>query len=390
MHDIQQTASEFGYNTRSFVGRRQVYKDLPCEKFGNGLSFWIHVCLNTAFDRQGYGSFLQTKRLIKKLKLINPEIIHLHNIHGYYLHIPSLFEYLSYEYKGRVYWTFHDLWPITGHCAYYNIAGCDKWKTQCKHCPNKREYPISWGLDASRKNYLEKKKMFCRINNLHIIVPSKWMKEQVEQSFFKDSKISVVSNGIDLDVFTIPKSETENRTELFNKYGIPYNKKIVLGIASVWETRKGLNQFYKLSQVLSDEYQIVLIGLSKRQMKKCPSNIITILRTENKNDLAKMYAVSSVMVNFSKEESFSLITIEAMACGTPVIGYGGSAVAELINHNNGEIITSDDVADIAQIIYRVCEKEWIPDAVRASVMKYSKDRMGNKVIALYHEAVEEL
>ena len=227
--------------------------------------------------------------------------------------------------------------------------------------------------------------MFSRIKNLHIIVPSKWMKEQVEQSFLKDKKVSVISNGIDLDAFTIPKCDGENRKKIFDKYRIPMDKKIVMGIASVWEPRKGLNQFYKLSQVLSDEYQIVLVGLSKQQMRSCPSNIISISRTENKEDLANIYAASSVLINFSKEESFSLITIEAMACGTPVIGYGGCAVAELINKNNGEVIYSDDVQEIAKTLDRVCKKEWIPQVIRETVTDFSSDKMGKKVIELYNE-----
>lgn len=383
MHDIQQKAYESGYETYSFVGRRKVYTDLPCVKYGNGISFWIHVFINTVFDRQGYGSYFQTKKLVNRLRNIKPDVIHLHNLHGYYLNIPLLFHYLSSEYKGKVYWTFHDLWPITGHCAYYSNAGCNKWKTQCNHCPNKKAYPISWGLDLSKKNYLAKKMMFSGINNLHIIVPSKWMFEQVKQSFLNEKKVSVVSNGIDLDVFSIPKSEIENRVEILNKYGIQTNKKIVLGIASVWEPRKGLAQFYDLSQVLSKEYQIVLIGLSKRQMRSCPSNIIAISRTDNQSDLAKIYAASDVMVNFSKEESFSLITIESMACGTPVIGYGETAIAELINCNNGEIINSDDMDKIVESIYRVCDRDWDPEMVRETVMGYTKEKMGKNVLELY-------
>ena len=385
MHDIQQTASDEGYETMSFVGRRRVYRDLPCEKFGNGFSFWIHVGLNTIFDRQGHGSFLQTRKLVKKLRILQPDIIHLHNLHGYYLHIPTLFNYLLHEYTGRIYWTFHDLWPITGHCPYYNIVECEKWKTQCYQCPNKREYPISWVLDSSKRNYVEKKEIFSRIENLHIVVPSMWMKEQVQQSFLKDKKISVVSNGIDLNIFSIPDNEEKNKQELCRKYGIPMDKKIIMGIASVWETRKGLKQFYELSKVLSEEYQIVLVGLSKQQMRDCPSNIISISRTESRIDLAKIYARSSVLINFSKEESFSLVTIEAMACGTPVIGYGRSAVRELINHNNGEIILSDDVPEIAETVHRVCEKKWIPEVIRETVISFSSDRMGQKIIALYNE-----
>lgn len=391
MHDIQQMADSQGHQTVAFVGRRKPYDDLLCEKFGNGVSFWIHVVVNTLLDRQGHASWIQTRTLIKKLRKINPDIIHLHNLHGYYLHIPTLFHYLYYEYQGDLYWTFHDLWPITGHCAHYVIAKCDKWKEQCACCPNKGQYPISWLLDSSKKNYQEKKELFGRQKNLNILVPSRWMEEQVKQSFLKNKNVTVVANGIDLDVFTISRTASKDKEELFTKYGIAKDKKIVLGVANVWELRKGLSQFYKLESLLSEDYQIVLVGLTKLQKRNCPSSIIAILKTENKSELVKVYGRANVLLNCSQEESFSLVTIEAMACGTPVIGYENSAVSELINQNNGKIINTVEAEKIKEAIYEVCEKQWIPEEIRSSVAHFSNDDMGEKVMKLYmHENDQDI
>lgn len=377
MHDIQECASDAGWDTLSLVGRRNVYADLPCEKYGSGMSFWIHVLITTLFDRQGHGSLLHTKRLVARLKTENPDVIHLHNLHGYYLHIPTLFKFLKEEYEGEIFWTFHDLWPITGHCPYYVIAGCDKWKTECEKCPNKKIYPISWGLDQSKRNFREKKDLFTGLKHLEIIAPSRWVAEQVEQSFLQDFPVHVVSNGIDLEVFRYTYNE-----DVYKKYNIPVDKKVILGVASIWEARKGLGEFLELTSSINEEYVIVLVGLTKRQKRKLSKkkNIIGIERTENKRELAAIYSRANVLFNPSKEETFSLVTIEAMACGTPVIGRDMSAVKELINSHNGKLLHEWEVLDdtiIAQV--ELLDREM----VRSTVLQFTQESMAKKVINLY-------
>ena len=201
MRQIQIAAMEKGYETISFYGRRKGYADLPCERFGSFWGFWSHVIWNTTTDKQGLFSYIATKKMVKRLREECPDIIHLHNLHGYYLNYPVLFNYLREEFKGRIIWTFHDCWPITGHCPHFVIAQCDKWKTKCGKCPNKGNYPISWFMDSSKSNYELKKKMFSGFENMTIVCPSKWMQDIVKKSFLKDTKNVVVSNGIDLDVF---------------------------------------------------------------------------------------------------------------------------------------------------------------------------------------------
>ena len=330
MGDIQREAKKRGYETVSFVGRRKPFMDLRCVKFGNAFSFGIHVVLNTLFDCQGYGSWLMTRQLIRKLREEKPDIIHLHNLHGYYLYLPLLFRYLREEYTGKVFWTFHDCWPFTGHCAYFTMAGCKKWEIGCHHCPNKKEYPISLLLDLSDLNYRAKKKMFCGMRNLTILVPSKWMEGLVKKSFFRGEKVLITSNGIDIDTFSYRVDGN-----VLKKYKIPEEKKILLGVASIWDKRKGMNDFLQLSKALKEEYQIVLVGLSRKQILKLPDNIIGIKRTENIEELVTIYSRADIFINPSVEESFSLVTVEAFACGTPVIVLDTSAVRELVTDENG-------------------------------------------------------
>jgi len=378
MYDIQKHAQEKGWDTISFVGRRKVYDDLPCEKFGNKVSFWIHVIVNTLLDRQGYASFFQTKKLIRRIKEECPDVIHLHNLHGYYLNIPLLFHYLTEEYKGKIFWTFHDLWPITGHCPHFAAVKCDKWQSECKKCPNKRLYPISWGLDNSRRNFREKKKVFSSLRHLEIIAPSKWMAEQIEKSFLGSFPIRVIPNGIDLSNFAYSVD-----VDIFSKYNIPRDKSIILGVASVWDERKGLNDFLQLAEKLSDDYIIVLVGLSIAQIGKLPNNVIGIRRTENRKELACFYSAADVLINPSKEESFSLVTIEAMACGTPVIGIDTSAVRELINDDNGILLHENNCQQYLQAINILQKSNKTRETIRRTVLAYSNKNMVENVLQLY-------
>lgn len=380
MHDIQKAASEEGFETLSFVGRRTPYSDLPCVKFGNPISFWLHVALNTVFDRQGYGSFLVTRRMVKRLREEKPDIIHLHNLHGYYLNLPVLFRYLKEEFKGEIYWTFHDCWPFTGHCAYFTMAGCDKWKTVCGECPCRKRYPVSLLSDASTKNFLDKQKLFAGLENLTILTPSVWMEEQIKESFLKDYPVRVIPNGIDLKRFSYQPDNS-----VYEKYGIPENKHLLLGVADVWDTRKGLDDFLTLAKTLPEEYRIVLVGLSGVQMKGLPSNIIGIKRTENQDELVKLYSAADLFVNPSLEESFSMVTVEALACGTPVIALNTSAVKELVREENGIVLSSHETEDYLAAIREVKNLRLTRQQVADTALPYEKSRVLKQIVALYKE-----
>lgn len=385
MHDIQLAAQQAGYDTISFVGRRKVYTDVKCEKFGNAASFWLHVILNTLFDIQGKGSYWTTRRLLKRLREEKPDIIHLHNLHGYYLNLSLLFHYLNTEFEGRVYWTFHDCWPFTGHCPYFVMAGCDKWKNECYRCPQKKQYPISFGLDRSTANYKWKKKLFTARKEFVIITPSQWMKGLIRESFFQDRRIEVVNNGIDSSVF-YPRTDKEQIAYVLKKYRIPAQKKILLGVASIWERRKGLDLFVRLADDITEDYVIVLVGLSKRQIQKMPNRIIGVERTENKKELAVLYSASQIFVNPSIEESFSMVTVEAMACGTPVIALDTSAVAELVDTECGVIVSGNNPKIYREAIHHIESAGMKREKIAAKAKRYSKEQMTERVLELYGEA----
>ncbi len=380
MGDIQRKANASGYETLSIVGRRKPFSDLRCIKIGNGLSFWIHVCINTVLDRQGYASYFVTRRMIQKLRQEQPDIIHLHNLHGYYMNLPLLFDYLSKEFRGKIFWTFHDCWPFTGHCAYFTAVGCDKWEKECGKCPNKRVYPISLFADASRKNYADKKKMFTELNNLTIIVPSKWMEEMVRKSFFQNYPVITVNNGIDLQSFSYHRP----LDELYEKYDISREKKIILGVANIWDGRKGLSDFLALAKKLPAGYQILLVGLTARQMKRLPSNMKGIRRTQDKKELVMLYSCASIFMNPSVEESFSLVTVEAISCGTPAIVLDTSAVKELICDENGIVLKKHGTADYLEAIKILEERRLSREQVSQTAQKYDVDVYAKRIVDLYH------
>ncbi|MCR5501420.1 MAG: glycosyltransferase [Lachnospiraceae bacterium] len=396
---IQDAADLKGYRTLSVTGRRAPFRDRNSVRIGGPVSFWLHVFITAIFDRHGFGSCLATKKIVERLRAEDPDIIHLHNLHGYYLYLPLLFRYLKNGFRGKVFWTFHDCWPFTGHCAFYTASGCEKWKTGCGNCPNRKRYPVSLLLDASKRNYRDKKRMFLSLKDLTILVPSRWMEDQVKASFMKKYPVYVVPNGVDLSVFrpdALPEASDpfsveaakeggKERNGIFRKYGLDPAKKHIIGVASVWDERKGLADFKKLPEVLGEEYEILLVGLTPLQIKKLPEGIIGIRRTDDREELAKLYDLSDVFLNPSLEESFSLVTVEAIACGTPAVVLDTSAVAELVNEENGIVLHDHEPEDYLRAIRKLEEKKLTRNGVAKTALAYDSREYGKRVLDLYEK-----
>lgn len=358
MGSISSSLIESGEEAFCIYGRRKGYKNIPCKKIGGFFSFWYHVFLTAVFDLHGHGSYFKTKKIVRELKRISPDIIHLHNIHGYYINYKVLFDYLKNEYQGRVFWTLHDCLPFTGHCAYFSNVSCEKWKSGCHDCPNKKMYPTSLIFDRSRKNYEEKKKLFNGVKDLTIITPSIWLKELVSKSFLKSYKTVAINNGINLDIFKPRIDES-----LYSKYNIPKDRKILLGVASVWEKRKGLDDFLLLSENIDEQYIVVLVGLTNRQIKKVSSykNIIGIKRTENQLDLAGLYSMSTCLINPTYEDNYPTVNIEALASGTRVIAYDTGGCVEQAKNPNMYIVEKtkreENVKNIVELLEKMDEHQ---------------------------------
>jgi len=337
-----------GHESYIAFGRGQQKSQSQLIRIGNKFDMAVHLLITRLFDRHGFGSKRATKRLIKDLDHIKPDAIGLHNLHGYYLNIKVLFDYLAKK-KIPVIWTFHDCWLLTGHCTYFDSVNCEKWKTQCQKCPKTKMYPSSLGWDNSIKNYQDKKTIFNSIENLQIVTPSHWLKNLVSQSFLKHSA-TCIHNGIDINQFK-PISETHS---LKDRWQLKH-KKVVLGVASTWDDRKGLSDFKTLSETLPTEYQIILIGLSKTQIDALPKTIIGIERTESVSELALHYTVADVFVNPTYQDNFPTTNIEALACGTPVITYATGGSPEAIDTETGVFVGKGDRKALQEAIITWCE-----------------------------------
>lgn len=366
---------EKNYKSYIFFGRGNKNKDLNCFKVGNKFTTYFHVLL-ARLGFNGHGSYFATKKLVRRLKKINPSIIHLHNIHGYYINLKVLFKYLK-NFDGKIVWTLHDCWSFTGHCAHFTIAKCNKWTKCCMECPNLKTYPSEL-FDTTRREFNLKKDLFLGLKNLTIITPSNWLKGLVKKSFLKDYDVEVINNGINLDVFRPNIDES-----IYDKYNIPKGKKIILGVASIWSEGKGLDIFISLSKLITDNEVIVLVGLTDEQISSLPSNIIGINRTDNQEKLASLYSMSTVFINPSQEETFSLVTVEAMACGTPVIVCGKSAPKELVEDVSGFIVNDNNPETYYAFYKKILKKKYNKDLILDAAQKYDNQNMVKKIIDVY-------
>lgn len=314
-------------------------------KIGSKFDMYLHGLETRIFDNHSFSSRSATKDLISTIKEIKPDIIHLHHLHGYFINIEILFNYLR-DSSIQVVWTFHDCWAFTGHCAYFDFIGCDKWKTICYQCEQKNEYPKSLIFDRSKKNYNDKKRIFNSINKLTIVPVSNWLASKVKESFLKEHPCLVIQNGIDLNTFYPKRSRA--------KIDILYNlcdKFIILGVASVWDNRKGLLEFIKLNKLIDNNlYRIVLVGLSESQIQELPESIIGIKRTESVSELADLYTAADVFLNPTFEDTFPTTNLESLACGTPVITYRTGGSVESINDNTGIIVDKGNVEGLKEAI----------------------------------------
>lgn len=342
-------------------------------KIGDKKDVYLHGVRTLLFDQHGLGSYNATTSLVKEIDAIKPDIIHLHNIHGYYLNYQVLFQFIKAVNIPLV-WTFHDCWPFTGHCVHFEHVSCTKWLTHCEECPLSGKYPRSF-VDRSFKNFDDKKEAFLNVENLTIITPSNWLKNLVKQSFLKDYKVETINNGIDLQSFYPPK--------------IKVNERIILGVASTWSNAKGLYDFIKLRKVLDDDIKIVLIGLSNSQIKSLPRNITGISRTENIEELTEWYQKASVFINPTYLDNFPSTNLEALACGTPVITYDTGGSPESINPKIGEVVKKGDIKALKKAIDRFLDQENLQELMnecRGHALKYfNKDERFKEYLNLYKE-----
>lgn len=361
MLGIAECAREHNYEVHTFSPNIYYVRqkmDAPFIKdhsyFGFVKENMLHLALSQASGIFECFSWFGTRGLIRRLDQINPDIIHLHNLHNNSIDVRSLFKYIKRK-QIKVVWTLHDCWSMTGKCPHFTVAKCDKWKTGCHHCPVLREYPKTY-LDQTKLMWRMKKKWFTGVKDMVIVTPSEWLADIVKQSYLSDYPLKVINNGIDLSVFKPTYADVRQC------YGIPTDKHIVLGVAPGWDNKKGLDVFLKLAERLQEQYQIVLVGTNETLDQILPKNIVSIHRTQNQHELAELYTTATVFVNPTREENFPTVNIEALACGTPVVTFETGGSPEIPDKTCGIVVPCNDVDDMQRAICRVCKDKMFSDA----------------------------
>lgn len=319
-------------------------------RIGNEWDICWHGVITRLFDRHGLGSKRATKKLVREIDKIQPDIVHIHNLHGYYLNYPILFDYLS-QVNIPVVWTLHDCWAFTGHCSYFSLAGCDRWRTECFQCPLKKSYPASLLFDRSRKNYKDKKRFFTSLSNQTFVSVSAWLQKLVQASFLGEYPVKLIHNGIDTTVFS-PKDDCVKKN-VRKKYDLE-NRFVIIGVANGWYPQKGLPDFLTLNTRLDHtNFVIMLVGLTESQLKDMPPDIIAIPRTDSTDDLAALYATADVYLNLTYDDNFPTTNLEALSCGTPVVTYRTGGSVEAVNNETGFVVEQGDMDELVRLVKKI-------------------------------------
>lgn len=362
MMSIHKQLLKDGYDSYVVWGRGRKAQNDREIYMNDKLGVYFHVLYSRLTGKTGFASKRATKKLLKKLDKIKPDIIHLHNLHGYYINIELLFNYIKKN-NIKTIWTLHDCWAFTGHCVYFEISKCDCWKGE--KCIDIKSYPKSL-KNSSQWCYAKKKQLLTGVENLTIVTPSDWLMGLVKKSYLKDYPSKVINNGINTDIF---KKIDPAKLTFREKYNLK-DKIIILGVASPWTERKGLNDFIKLSKILNEkQYKIVLVGLTKKQVRNLPKSILGLPKTNNITELVELYNSADIFFNPTYEDNYPSVNIEATACGVTIVTYNTGGAAEIIKNNSGKIgFICDDINSFQKIIdstkriekvasSKICEKK---------------------------------
>ncbi|MCR4859755.1 MAG: glycosyltransferase [Bacteroidales bacterium] len=353
MRELGELAQAAGWE--SFIAYSRARDGVPQHSsrlvpVGNRLDLLLHWLATRLFDAHGLASRRPTRQLIRQIQNIDPDIVHIHNVHGYFLNYPLLCRFLAERGK-PVIWTVHDCWLFTGHCYHYSAAGCDRWQSGCHHCPQKKAFPKSWLRDASRQNYRTKSETIGQMENLTLVTVSDWMRREIGKSFLKGKPCRVIHNGIDLDVFR-PRPGTDVR----DRYGIPEGP-FALAVASIWLPEKGLPDLIRLASMPDMDIRLVLVGrLTAEQKAMLPPRVISLPRTSDAKALAELYSEASVLVNPTWQDNYPTVNLEAIACGTPVITYCTGGSIESISRETGFVVQQGDIASLSSCIRHILKQ----------------------------------
>ena len=353
-------------------------KELPATHIdiGGSIGKLMHMTLARFTGYNGCFSYLATRKLIRKMEQENYDVVHLHNVHGWYLNLPMMFRYLK-EKEKKVVWTLHDCWTFTGQCPHYIMKGCQKWKTGCHSCSHRNAYPETY-VDRSKEMYRRKKAWFNGLNAV-LVTPSQWLREQLQESFLAGYPVKVINNGIDLQIFRPTESSFRKEHDLEDKI-------MLLGVSFGWSARKGLDVIIELAERLPAQYRIVLVGVDEESRKRLPEQVIVIPRTQNQQELAQIYTAADLFINPTREDTFPTVNMESLACGTPVLTFRTGGSPEIIDEYCGAVVPCGDIDAMQAQILQICEeKPFTQEACLERAKRYDQYARYAEYVDLYTE-----
>lgn len=385
MFQIAEKVKEQGgkvYTATSFTRNRNLVLPTNHYQISGAVEKMIHLQLARMTGKHGCYSRHATQKLISRIKKVNPDLIHLHNLHEGVVNIPVFFDFLK-SYGKPIVWTLHDCWAFTGHCPHFTFEKCQKWKTGCYDCPKYNQYP-SCRIDDSAFQYQLKKASFQGIPNMTLVTPSQWLADLVKQSFLKEYPVKVINNGINLEFFKPMQSNFRIRYRLTEKI-------IVLGVAFDWGPKKGLQVFKKLSEDLDDRFAIVMVGVRPEIKADLPERILAIECTQNQKELAEIYSAADLFVNPTLEENFPTVNLEALACGTPVLTYDTGGSSETIDGTCGWVVPYANYTElIKKINVMQIERPNMKAECLIKAQSYDLDAACTSYVNLYQHKIGNL
>jgi putative colanic acid biosynthesis glycosyltransferase len=382
--DLITGLGDLGHSTVTCFGRGPDFKNDNVHRISSRAEVLLHA-LGTRFTGLTGGfSPLATRRLIGHLEHFMPDVVHLHDLHGYYINIRPLIEYLKAKRIPTV-WTFHSEFMYTGKCGH--AFDCEKWKTECNNCPDLKGYPKSWLFDFTTRMFREKQSLFADFEQLHLVAPSEWLANRMRQSIVRDKPIFVIHNG--LDIATFCRRDTKglrSSLRLTNEY-------VVLSVGSdLLSELKGGRWVLELAKRNPNTGMVfVMVGVEQAP-KQIPDNVRIIPRIFDQNLLAEYYSLANVLLLTSTKETFSMVSAESLACGTPVIGFDSGAPKEVALPGFGEFVPYADLDALESLLFRVKTGEiaLMPSTECAQFARerYSKDAMVKAYESIYRKLMD--
>lgn len=375
----QAASNQFDYKVLFQFGDNQ---DKNSYQFESKLDKFIRRIIRKLTGNVTWYTFIETKKIIAQIRNYGPDIIHLHTIHHQCTNYSMLYKFLI-KYGKPIIVTLHDCWAYTGGCYYYTEFGCSQYITGCKKCTMRRE-DLDCPLKKTRSNFAKKRNFYSKCNNLIVVGVSDWICKEAKKSILANKSIFCIHNGVNINIF---KRYQDNQDVLKKSLELHNRRKyLVLGVANVWDSRKNPELFYKLADLLGEDYQVVLVGDTEKKLKN-KDNIMLYGKTSNSKELSYIYNVADVFVNMSIEETFGLVTAEAAVCGTSVVAFDSTANSEIANIANGKLVQVGDIDGVASAVKQICQKKETVQNIEQVRKELSSQKMTKDYWKLYNDII---